>query len=575
MGTLLSRQTDIADVIDPKQRVNLKDVKRRFRELEEARRPYETRWKSIQEKQLPFIGELYQDERDNPAVRKDTEVINGAAQMCANILSAGIMSGLTPVSRRWFKIELKDDGMDDDIESRQVLGSREELIESLLQSTNFYSIAYRAYQELPYGQFVTGSFKDKDKGIYFTHYTIGTYYIDSNSKGNIDTFGQKEKFKARHLQELFGYDNLSDNIKQAIDFKNMNQEFTVYWLVYPNEEYDPRSNSNVKMQYKSVYWVNGGNKPLYVGGFHEFPFHVGRWSVTGLKPYAKGPAWTAEGDNQLMQKLYKEIINGVELQNSPPLMVDADTVARGVTVEPAGINVVDDRSMLQPLYTVGLQIEKVGELARQAEERIRKYYSADLFLMLDQLQEGRMTATEVTARVQEKLQQLGPVVQNLQTEYLDGVIERIYNILDRAEMFEPIPDDLMEELDGQDLKIEYIAPLAQAQRVSGLVNIEQAMGFLSQMAQLYPEVLDTVNINEVIKKYYTDLSVPAIILRSDEEIQEIQQQRMEQQQEQQEAEMQMQMLDRAAPLAQAAKNISETVGENPAANLMMSGGYYD
>lgn len=575
MGTLLSRQSEIADIVDPKKNINLKDVKRRFRELEDARRPYETRWRKIQEQQLPFIGELYQDERDNPAVRKDTEVINGAAQMCANILSAGIMSGLTPVSRRWFKIELKDKGAIDNVKARQVLGDREELIESLLQSTNFYSIDYRAYQELPYGQFVIGSFKDNDKGIYFTHYTIGTYFIDSNSRGDIDTFGQKEKFKVRHLRELFGDENLPSNVQQAIQFKNLNQEFTVYWLVYPNEEYDPRSDSNQKLKYKSVYWVNGGDVPLYVGGFHEFPFHVGRWNVTGLKPYAKGPAWTAEGDNQLMQKFYLEIINGVELQNSPPLMVDADTVARGVNVMPAGITVVGQESTLQPLYSVGLSVEKVGELARQAEERIRKYYSADLFLMLDQLQEGRMTATEVTARIQEKLQQLGPVVQNLQSEFLDGVIERIYNILDRAEMFDPIPDELMDELDGQDLKIEYIAPLAQAQRVSGLVNIEQAMGFLSQMAQLYPEVLDTVNIQEVVKKYYNDLSVPAAILRSDEEIQQIQQQRMQQQQEQQEAEMQMQMMDRAAPLAQAAKNISETVGENPAANILMSGGLYE
>lgn len=575
MGTLLGRQKEIADLIDKKKTVNLKDIKKRFKELEEERRHYETRWKAIQETQLPFIGELYADERDNPAARKDTKVYNGAAQMCANVLSAGIMSGLTPVSRRWFKIQLRDKGLSDDIHARQVLDEREEIIEGLLQSTNFYNIDFRAYQELPYGQFVIGSFKDEEKGVYFTHYTIGTYYIDSNSKGVIDTFGQKEKHKARHLKEMFGYENLSDNVKQAIDNKNLNQEFTVYWLVYPNDDYDPRSDNAIKLKYKSVYWVNAGTTPLYVGGFREFPFHVGRWNVTGLKPYAKGPAWLAEGDNNFMQTMYAEVVNGVELQNSPPLMVDFETSVKGVNVMPAGLTIVGQESTLQPIYESGLAIEKVSQLAKEAEERIRRYYAADLFMMLDQLQEGKMTATEVTARVQEKLQQLGPVVQNLQNEFLDGVIERIYNLLERANVFPPIPEELKEVLDGEELKIEYIAPLAQAQRMSGLVNIEQAMGFLSQMAQLYPDVLDTVNINEVIKKYYDDLSVPAIILRSDDEVAEIQQQRMQQQEADKQTELEMQMMDRAAPLAQAAKNISDTVGNNPAAAQMLSGGLYD
>lgn len=571
MKSLLSRQKEIVDAVDRTKTVNIKDVKRRFKELEETRRPYETRWRSIQETQLPFIGELYADERDNPSARKDTEVINGIAQMCASILSAGIMSGLTPVSRRWFKIQLRDKTLAEDIQARQVLDEREELIESILQTTNFYNIAFRGYQELPYGQFVMGSFNDKEEGLYFTQYTIGTYFIDSNSKGKIDTFGQKEKHKARHLEELFGYENLTGSVKQAIDDKNYNQEFTVYWLVYPNEDYNPMSDNAIKLRYKSVYWVNGAEKPLYVGGFREFPFHVGRWNVTGIKPYAKGSAWLSEGDNAFLQKLTKEIINGVELQNSPPLVVDAETYVRGVNVMPAGLTVVGQQAQVSPLYEVGLRVDLVGQLARECEERIRRYYSADLFMLLDNLEVGKMTATEVTARVQEKMQQLGAVVQNLQNEFLDGIIERIYNILDRANMFPPIPDELAQVLDGQALQIEYIAPLAQAQRMSGLVNVEQAMSFLSQMAQLYPSVLDTVNIHEVVKKYYNDLSVPSIMLRSDEEVAEIQKQRAEAEEEERQRQMQAEMIDRAVPLSQATKNIQETVGQNPSLNQLLGG----
>ena len=51
------------------------------------------------------------------------------------------------------------------------------------------------------------------------------------------------------------------------------------------------------------------------------------------------------------------------------------------------------------------------------EDRVKRTYSSDLFLMLDQLDKGRMTAQEVMARNQEKLQQLGPVVERLQYEF--------------------------------------------------------------------------------------------------------------------------------------------------------------
>ena len=82
-------------------------------------------------------------------------------------------------------------------------------------------------------------------------------------------------------------------------------------------------------------------------------------------------------------------------------------------------------------------------------------------------------------RTQEKLQQLGPVVERLQSEFLNPIIERTYAILDRAGVFPPISDELAEQLNGQDVKIEYISPLAQAQKVSSLTSIEQYFAFFN------------------------------------------------------------------------------------------------
>ena len=126
------------------------------------------------------------------------------------------------------------------------------------------------------------------------------------------------------------------------------------------------------------------------------------------------------------------------------------------------------------------------------DRSIRRTYSADLFLMLDSIDTPQMTAREVMERQQEKLQQLGPVVERLQDEFLSPIIERVYNIAERMGLFPPLPEELAERMADQDIKIEYISPLAQAQKMSGLVNIEQAVSFAGQMAQIYPEALKAI-----------------------------------------------------------------------------------
>ena len=185
--------------------------------------------------------------------------------------------------------------------------------------------------------------------------------------------------------------------------------------------------------------------------------------------------------------------------------------------------------------------------------------------MLDQ-QEKSMTAREVLERTQEKMNILGPVVQRMQFEFLGRIIERVYNILDRAHMFpEPEDEEMAEILRDQELKIEYISPLAQAQKMSGLVNIEQGVAFLAQIAQFNQDILDKMNWNETINRYFDMLGAPAAIKRTDDEYEAIQQQKQEMAAKQQQMQEAAAMAQMAAPAAQAAKNATEAAQDgNPA-----------
>lgn len=202
---------------------------------------------------------------------------------------------------------------------------------------------------------------------------------------------------------------------------------------------------------------------------------------------------------------------------------------------------------------------------QRLEDTIKRTYSADLFLMLESIDTPQMTAREVMERQQEKLQQLGPVVERLQDEFLTPIIERVYNILERNNIFPPIPDELAAELSEADVKIEYISPLAQAQKMSGLVNIEQALAFVGQMAQLYPEALKMVDPLGTVKKYFDLLGAPAAMQRSTEEAQQLIQQEQQAMMQQEEEQKQLAQAQALAPVAQAAKNLSDAAQNgNPA-----------
>ena len=118
---------------------------------------------------------------------------------------------------------------------------------------------------------------------------------------------------------------------------------------------------------------------------------------------------------------------------------------------------------------------------------------------------------------------------------------------------------------NEDVKIEYISPLAQAQKMSGLVNIEQAIAFTAQMAQFWPDVLKSIDPLGTIGKYMDMLGAPAKMRRPEEEVQQLIQQEQQAMQQAQQEQQALQVAQAMPEPAQAAKNATEAANDgNPA-----------
>lgn len=552
-----------------KGKVKRKKLESRFRQMMTDRQQWETRWKEIRDFQNPWAG-MFSDTPDetDPARRRDLRMIDGTPYLAATTAAAGIMAGLTPPSRQWFRLTLEDAALADYVPMRRWLDDVQDLLTSAMSKSNFYNAVHSVYLELPFGQAPMSIMPHPTMGVTCKPYTIGTYALDVGADGIVNTFAYKYKMSVLQLVEKFGLENLPQNLQEEYRRDNAGAtKHTVCWLIEPNDDRLPSGVGAKNMAFRSAYWIEGSNEDemLFVGGFRKFPIPVARWHVLGLMPYGIGPGWFAEGDAKMLQVQYGDVSDGVSLSVRPPLKSTEAALAYGINQIPGGVTVVEStkEAGVDPLYQVQLNIRDAMSLTAETRQRIDKYYGADLFRMFDMMDKGQMTAREVIERSQEKLQILGPVVERMQYEFLSPIVERYFDILSQAGALPPLPPDLP-NVEGQEIKLEYTSPLAQAQKMSGLTAIEQGVAFVANIAQISPETVKKVDWLEAADRYLDMLGVPASIIRPDDQVQ--QEIVAEQQQAAQQQQMQM-ALQAAQPVSQAVKNVTDAAmagGGNPA-----------
>jgi hypothetical protein len=229
---------------------------------------------------------------------------------------------------------------------------------------------------------------------------------------------------------------------------------------------------------------------------------------------------------------------------------------REIETLPGGISYVDaggPAGGIQTAFETTLDLSHLLQDIQDVRGRIQSSFYADLFLMLANQTDSRMTATEVAERHEEKLLMLGPVLERLQNEMLDPLIEMTFNRMLAAGIVPPPPP----ELEGQDLNVEFVSMLAQAQRAVGTNSIDRFVGTLGNIASFKPDVLDKLNTDKWADLYSDMLGVnPSLIVPADQ-VDALRQARAQQQQAAQQAEQMAQGASAAKDLAGA-----DTAGKN-------------
>jgi len=524
---------------------------KRYQTLQTNRSHWESHWQELGDYVCPRKADITKKRTGGD---KRTELIfDGTAIHAAELMSASLHGMLTNAATPWFDLRYENDELNGDDEAKEWLEGATDVMYQHLARSNFQEQIHELYSDLvTFGTGVIFIENDDDDGFRFSTRHIAEVYVSEDEQGRVDTVFRKYKTTARAAVRQFGEQQVTQRISK-LNTDDPYAEIELLHVVMPREDRDRRKRNAVNKPFASIYLDPGEKMIIGESGYDEFPYCVPRFLKASFEiGYGRSPAMTALPDTKMVNKMSEIVIRASQLQIHPPLMVPDDGFMLPVRTTPGGLNFYRSgtRDRIEPL-NIGAN-NPLGEM--QLEQRRQAIRAA---FYVDQLILGtgpQMTATEVVQRTEEKMRLLGPVLGRLQAELLQPLIGRCFAILSRQKAFAAAPPMLR---DGN-IDIEYVSPLAKAQRTGDVQGILQMIEFLMPLMQLDQGVADYLDMDGLAKHIIKVTGTPATVVRGEGEVSGIRENRAAAMQQEQELMAAQQVASAAGEAAPALRAVDET-----------------
>lgn len=586
-----------ASIADPNTPGGLRThLARRLRSMRAGRQGYEPIWLEIARFCRPTVSRLLQGYVSAGANGYATNAVNISASdklnsklmdsravWASGVLANGMHSGLTSPSRPWFKITTSDPELREYQSVKVYLDEKERRIYDLMARTNFYTSAKSGYAELgTFGVEATLCEQHWQYGAVNHALKAGEYWLGLDDGLVADSLYRRcDMTVVQHYQRFAkdriqagraAIDILPRRVVEAYDRGNYEALFPVYHAVEPNNLRDPARMDAKGKAYRSAYWSaiceeQEAKTPekamLAVEGFSSKPFWAPRWEVEGSDTYgSSSPGLETLADVRQLQLEVLRHQQAIDYGVTPALRGPATLNNLHVSLQPKRITAMAmvDKDSFGPIWQVQAGI--IGEIRESkaiTSQAVDRGFFADLFNAITNMPGVQpRNVEELAQRNEEKLTQLGPVVERVGQEKLKPAIMRYDEILEAtggyADLIKP------PELEGHVMEIEFISVLAQAQRLIGLGSIERTFGFATSIAQTFPDALDTLDPDAAMAEYGDITGLPAKIIRGKDEIAKLRDARKQAQAQAQQAAQTAEMMKAAQPAANAAQILFDSPG---------------
>jgi hypothetical protein len=470
-------------------------------------------------------------------------------------VEAGMYSGLSSPNRPWIEFKFVDPDLNNYQAAREWLDAFQAVIYAMFDASNFYQVARQNYGSMARFGPAAGIMTEHPIEIApCMGLGIGTYWLGLNDAFSVDTLVRTCPMTVDQVVKKFvgrpggNYDwsAVSKSVQNKWDQSNYGHIVQCKQLIEPgaNDAWD------------SVIWdCNDDRKDglLEAKRYSEQPFWAPRWITRdGDAPnYGRGVGHDCLADMRELAMQARRKRELTDLLAKPPTVGPA----RDLDMRPGAHTHVADMSQVsavKPIYEVNYgAIQAVREDIKDIKQAIDRGTYADLFMAITNMPGIQpRNVEELLKRDQEKMSQIGPVIEMVNDDMLPVAVNRMIGIARRGNLIPPAP----EELQGKALKVEFVSVLAMALKMLGLSTTERVVGFVGSLGSIFgPQVLDKINPDAIVDDYAERANMPAKAIRDDATVKKMRDARAQQEQMAQMA----QMAQPAKDATTAALNIAE------------------
>lgn len=466
---------------------------RRWEQLAAERSSFESAWQDIADHLLgrrDFLASRA------PGARRDARLYDGTSMQAADTLAASLHGLVTNPSTRWFALRFAEPALAEDDAARRWLAAAEERLYDAFASPSagHAQACHEFYLDLAAfgtaGMFLGDS---PGRGLVFSARALGELAIAEDAAGRVDTVFRRFALTARQARQEWG-EGAGEKVARAIDAGRAEEKFEFLHAVHPRAEREAGRRDGAHMEFASRYVSLADRSIVAEGGFHEMPYLVARWSKDAGEIYGRGPGWNALADQKMLHAMSKTVIKAAQKAVDPPLLVADDGVVLPVRTVPGGLNFgrMDGRGEFIKPLSVPARLDIGFEMMEQRRQAVRAAFHADV---LQVMRDPRMTAAQVYEIAGEMMRVMGPVLGRLQAEFLGPMIARGFALLARQGALPPAPQAAM----GARMKVEYVSPLAKAQKASQAQAVLRTYEPALRLAAAAPAVLDNLDHDEALR----------------------------------------------------------------------------
>ncbi len=344
--------------------------------------------------------------------------------------------------------------------------------------------------------------------------------------GSLEGMFRARRLTLRQSEKMFTREALSETTRAKFsDPSKMEDKIEILFSVLPRPEGRADAAFARNMLFSDTAIEVETKHEIRIGGFPEMPYIAPRWDTASGEDYGRSPGMIALPDSNTSQAIGETMLIAGQRAADPPLLTPSDAFIDAPNTFPGGLahyeaDAVRDLGF-DPFKTLepGRNFPLTLNMQESTREQIREAFLRNLFNLPT---EGpQMTATEVIARSEEFIREIGPVFGRIEADYTGPMVERAFQVMLRAGAFLPVPEVLSE----RGVRFEYESPVKRIREQARALAAREWASEMAALDQVRPGAFDIVNTDALGRFTAEARGVPRFAVNSEDAVAQIREQR--------------------------------------------------